>query len=96
MIDFNRDNGLTCVFSGRMATPECIEAEKKLNENLDDSVTSVTFDLSGVDYISSAFLRICLTMAKRMGADGFSIIGIQPEVKKIFKIAGFDRLMPLE
>ena len=96
MIEFNKDNGLTCIFSGRMSTPECIEAEKKLNDNLDSSVTSITFDLTKVDYISSAFLRICLTMAKRMSAGGFSIIGVQPEVKKIFKIAGFDRLMSLE
>ena len=55
----------------------------------------VVFDLNTVDYIASAFLRVCLSTAKKLEKDHFSIVNCLPTVKKIFKISGFDKMFAI-
>jgi anti-anti-sigma regulatory factor len=49
-----------------------------------------------VEFVSSAFLRICLVVFKKVGAGRFSIVHVSPWVKKVFKIAGFDHSMDIQ
>ena len=51
----------------------------------------VVLDLSGVDYISSAGLRILMLAKKQAKAQGgsFAVAGLQPAVKEIFEISRF-------
>jgi len=94
---------LTCVFSGRMDTVSSSEAEAKLSEELlealpdsqdgatpDGDAIEVAFDLAGVDYIASSFIRICIATARRPAVGGFVIVNTNALVKKTFKIAGLD------
>jgi anti-anti-sigma factor len=87
------DQRLYCIFSGHMDAGKCLEIEDGLNERLAENPTSVVFDLRDVDYISSAFLRICIRTAKSLGSNNFSIINVRPNVKKAFKIAGLDEIL---
>lgn len=97
MIKYSSDNSkLVCSFSGRMDTVKTAEIENEIFEKTRDSKNPVVFDLKEVDYVSSSFLRICLRMARDRGKGNFSIIHVSPLVQKVFKIAGFDKLMTIE
>ena len=53
--------------------------------------THYVVDLSGVNFMSSAALRVLLTMAKRTSRSGKTVLlaGPTSEVRDIFKIANF-------
>jgi len=97
MINYNiEDNGLgeknlICVFPRRLDTNNCIDFESALIEKIEESKIPVVFDLEEVEYVASSFLSICLRVFKKMGAENFSIINVRPPVKKVFKIAKFDK-----
>jgi len=57
------------------------------------AVSRIVFDLTGVEYIASGFLRLCLSAAKSVPNGRFSIVNTDPAVKKVFKIAGLDVLL---
>ena len=56
-----------------------------------DNVKELEFNLSEVDYISSAGLRIFLGSQQKMTASGGKMVlsGVRPIVKEIFDIVGF-------
>ncbi|MBQ9382807.1 MAG: STAS domain-containing protein [Ruminiclostridium sp.] len=75
-----------------MNTPEL--EEKLLKETV--GVTELIFDLKGLEYISSAGLRVLLTMQKMMKTQGSMVIkNTNEEVMDIFKVTGFVRLLNL-
>ena len=95
-MSFDKDNGdLLCTFPRRLDTEACTRLEPEIFRALENFNSSVVFDLSQVDYVSSSFLRICLRVFRRFGADKFSIVNVSPLVKKVFKIAGFDESMKI-
>jgi len=51
----------------------------------------VVLDLSGVDYISSAGLRVLMLAKKQAKAQGgsFALVGLVPAVREIFEISRF-------
>lgn len=97
MVEIREEEGkIMCVFSGRMDTVNTGEVEKELAEKLVPKEQSVEFKLDEVDYVASSFLRLCLKYAKAGGKTRFKITGVSPNVKKVFKIAGFDKIMTIE
>ncbi len=56
-----------------------------------DGVKELEFDLSEVDYISSAGLRIFLGSQQKMSSSGGKMVlsGVKPIVRDIFDIVGF-------
>jgi len=56
----------------------------------------LVLDFTGVDYISSAGLRVLMVASKQARAlqAKFSIAGLQPVVGEIFQISRFDKLIP--
>jgi anti-sigma B factor antagonist len=59
-----------------------------------EGVTDITFDLSQLEYISSAGLRMLLQMQKMMKTQGnMTIKNVNEEVMEIFKVTGFVRLL---
>ncbi len=56
-----------------------------------DNLKELEFDLSEVDYISSAGLRIFLGSQQKMTGSGGKMVlsGVRPIVKEIFDIVGF-------
>jgi anti-anti-sigma factor len=91
-------NTLRGEFTGRMDTIKSNEAlevfnrecEGLLNPGLPRNAIRICFDLKGVDYISSSFLRLCLIAAKAVREGNFSIINTSPDILKVFKITGLD------
>jgi anti-anti-sigma factor len=80
-------------FEGRMDTAKCAQIEAETKERVTRPVTSVVFDLKDVEFISSAFLRLCIYAHKQAGEEGFQIINVDPSIKRVFKIAGLDMML---
>lgn len=59
------------------------------------ALTAIHVGASGLDYISSAGLRVLLIMAKRFGSDGVRIFGANHTVREIFATTGFEELVSL-
>jgi len=81
---------LTCTFPERMDTLACEKYQAQITAQVSQTGLPVTFDLAGVGYVASSFIRICLRAAQAVGRDHFDMINVAPEVKKVFKIAGLD------
>ena len=57
---------------------------------------SVTLDIAGLDYISSAGLRVLLSLKKRCGKKPFRVINANAEVMDVFNMTGFSEIMEIE
>ena len=96
---FKEDNNLfTVSFDGRMDGLTVKEIEPKLQQELtsaskDNKNLKVIFDLTKVEYIASAFIRICVATAKNLTEGNFSITNTDPLIKKTFKIAGLETVL---
>ena len=89
---------LLCRFDGRIDTVASGTVAEKLNAELSglESKTEmlrIVFDISGVDYVATSFLRLSLIAAKGVKIGNFSIINTEPQVLKVFKIAGLSSLL---
>lgn len=84
------EGNLTVKISGRLDTTTAPQLEEQVKL---DGVTKLAIDLTGVEYISSAGLRVLLTMQKTMLRQGqMTITGAQVAVKEVFEITGFSEI----
>ena len=83
---------VVCTFKKRMDTIECNKIEADILNGLRNT-ESIIFDLEGVEYVASSFLKICGKAANKVEAGNFSIINASPSVTKVFKIAGLADLL---
>lgn len=85
--------GATLVVSaaGQLNSANAAEAESQLMGLMDDAVHHWVLDLSRLDYISSAGLRVVLLVAKRLkqNAGRLVLCSLQPNVLEVFDISGF-------
>jgi acetyl-CoA synthetase len=56
------------------------------------SSLTIVFDLASVDYVASAFMRLCLIAVRKAGKGGFSIINATPFVQEMLHMAGLDKV----
>ena len=97
MIEFKTETDeLICVMPERADTLACMDWQDALLTRVEEEGLPVVFDMSGVTYVSSAFLRICLMVCKRAGQDRFRLSSVSPDVKKVFKIAGLDPQLQID
>jgi len=89
MPQYRIENGtLTCIFEGPLNTAKCTEIEEELKSQVEQAGLPVVFDLESVDYVASSFFRLCMTTSKKIGTQNFRVIHVNPEINKIFMIAG--------
>lgn len=86
---------LTIKVEGRLDTNTSPELEDEMNL---DGVSKLVFDFSGLEYISSAGLRILIAAQKTMSASGGSleIVGPNEAVRSVFEITGLDSVLVVE
>lgn len=84
---------LAITVTGRLDTVTTPQLERELNL---DGVTELLFDISGVEYVSSAGLRLFLMAQKTMAKQGsMAIKGACPVVREVFDITGFSGILTL-
>lgn len=57
---------------------------------------SIKLDIAGLEYISSAGLRVLLSLKKRCGEKPFRVINASIEVMDVFNMTGFSEIMDIE
>lgn len=93
-----RKNGasLLVTLEGSLDTLTAPKLENELKTQWND-ITELILDFSGVDYVSSAGLRVIMEADRRMGERGKMIIrNVNDDVRNVFEITGFDELLNLE
>jgi len=91
-IDYGNDGAV--IATGRLDASQAPSAQAFL----DRVQGTVTLDLSGLDYISSAGLGVLLKTQKRLMAAGgrLRLAGVRPHLRDIFVYSGFDKLFEIE
>ncbi|MBR6028696.1 MAG: STAS domain-containing protein [Clostridia bacterium] len=87
---------LTIAVEGRLDTVTAPALEADLQKALDGAET-LTFDFSGLEYISSAGLRVLLSAHRVMsGKGGMKIIHVNEIVKEVFEVTGFTDVLNIQ
>lgn len=81
---------------GRLDAASTPILEKKLAEHIEDA-GKIALDFSRVDYLSSAGMRLLLSVTKKMKARKGQIVffSLGEDVMEIIKMAGFERILPI-
>lgn len=96
MLNFLKEEGvLRCIFSGRIDTEAAVKIENELFDAVIKSKDPVIFDLKDVDYVSSAFLRICVKAARASHGTRITIINASRSVAEVYKQTGLDRIFSM-
>ena len=75
--------------SGRLDTTTAPVLDKTIGEDISEN-TNLTLDLKGLEYISSAGLRVLLSAQKRMQKCGsMKLRNASEEVMDVFEMTGF-------
>jgi anti-sigma B factor antagonist/stage II sporulation protein AA (anti-sigma F factor antagonist) len=94
------ENGevLTISLSGQLDTLTSADFEKEIRNILSGDSPDVVLDGKMLTYISSAGLRLLLTLQKGMKAKGgkLRLSNIRPEIMEIFNITGFSSILTIE
>ena len=94
MLEVKKENDkITVAFPASLGTAVSKDIEPELKEIAKSAEEKLTFDFNGVTFICSYFLRMFLTAYKEVGGDNFEVINVGPEIKKVLKIAGFDKYL---
>lgn len=81
---------------GRLDTATSPKLEEELKDNV-DGVTDLVFDFEQLEYISSAGLRVLLSMQKIMNRQGkMRLKNVNETVMEIFEITGFSDILTIE
>ncbi|MBR5901202.1 STAS domain-containing protein [bacterium] len=88
---------LTVAVKGRLDTLTSPKLESELEPSI-AKARSLVLDLAEVDYLSSAGLRLLLTLQKRFKREGgsFALRNIQPGVMEILRMTGFLKILSVE
>ncbi|HLJ65178.1 MAG TPA: STAS domain-containing protein [Stellaceae bacterium] len=72
--------------------------EKELLAHIEGGCRQMVLDFSGLNYISSAGLRVVLVAAKRMKAAGGKLVlaSLNAQIHEVFEISGFNRILEIE
>ena len=81
---------------GRLDTATAPALEEELAEVMDEA-EELVFDLEGLEYMSSAGLRILLATQKKMALKGgMKVVNVNDVIKEILDITGFSDILTIE
>ena len=96
-IETSREQEKLCLMvKGRLDTMTSPQLDKEVETNL-KGTELLTMDLSELDYVSSAGLRVLLSAHKSMKKQGGSMVvrGVNEEVQEVFTITGFSEILTI-
>lgn len=90
------ESTLEVKIEGRLDTSTAPILEKEMNTNL-EGITNLILNLEGLDYISSAGLRVVLSLQKLMSKRGGMVIRhVNEVVMEVFDVTGFIDILTIE
>ena len=97
IIEKKIENGnVTLTVAGRLDTTTAPELEKALDSSL-EGIKELVFDMTNLEYISSAGLRVILKAHIAMNAHGsMKLVGVNDSIMEVFDITGFLDILIIE
>ena len=87
---------VTLVVTGRLDTQTAPDLEKEVDSVVADT-KELIFDMTGLEYVSSAGLRVILKAQKLMNAKGsMKLTGVNDSIMEVFDITGFLDILTIE
>jgi anti-anti-sigma factor len=95
---FKKENGILTVSpSGRLDTVSSAELKDQIDAEGPDGL-DIHMDFSGIEYISSAGLRLLVALQKKTNSTGNKLIikNVGKVVNQVFSVAGFNKILTIE
>ena len=90
------NEAVTLIVSGRLDTQTAPELENELEAVL-PGIKELTFDMTNLEYVSSAGLRVILKAQKAMNLQGsMKLTGVNDSIMEVFDITGFLDILTIE
>ena len=87
---------LEIILTGRLDTTTAPQLEAELKQSI-NGVTSLAMDFAGLEYISSAGLRVLLSAQKVMNKQGSMVVRHANEtIMEVFEVTGFTDILTVE
>lgn len=87
---------MTLALSGRLDTTTAPQLEAELKQSI-SGIDSLIFDFTGLEYLSSAGLRVLLSSQKVMNKQGKMVIkNINDTIRDVFDVTGFIDILTIE
>jgi len=88
---------LVVKLSGRLDAASSPLLERKINSSLEGDRLKLLLNFEGVDYLSSAGMRLLLNLTKKLKSKQgrVAIAGVRPDVMEVIKMAGFDHILDI-
>ncbi len=92
------EDKITLKVSGRLDTTTAASFDSELDKALGLAPKSLILDFEGLEYTSSAGLRVILKAQKEMNKSGgtMKIIGVCDPIKEVFAMTGFSDIIDIE
>ena len=83
--------------TGRLDSYSSRDFEQSVNQAIETRDGGLVLDMEGLDYVSSAGLRVLLMAAKQMRgkARPLALCGMRSNVREVFDISGFSSLFEI-
>jgi anti-anti-sigma factor len=83
--------------SGRLDFGAAALFQSELEKALAKSPAGVVIDCAGLDYVSSAGLRVFLLVSRGAGRSGNALVicSLKPAVREIFDVSGFSQIIAI-
>ena len=90
------NNELTIAVSGRLDTMTAPELDNEIRLS-SDSITSLVLDFANLEYVSSAGLRVILSIHKTLSKkEGLVVKNVNETVAEVFEVTGFSDILTIE
>lgn len=98
-ISKEKKNGITCLkIEGCLDASNSSVAEKNIRDTIAAEGANLVIDLSALQYVSSAGLRVILVIAKDIKVKNGKIVlcSMTESVRKVFDISGFTSIFDIQ
>ena len=98
-VDSVRDDALAIAVSGEIDMSNASTVERQILEAIPNDLAEVTVDLSALDYIDSAGLRLLFTVGTRLRTLQIDLVLVVPtdsSVRRMIDLAGVAGLIPIQ
>lgn len=89
-------DAVVIMLTGRLDTTTAPTLEGNINEQL-ETCSAIVIDMAGLEYISSAGLRVLLGAQKKVSANGsMKLINVNETVMDVLEMTGFADILVIE
>lgn len=83
--------------SGRIDAQSAPGVNEEINQIIDQGRNRMLINFKGLEYISSAGLRVLITVAKRLKATSGKLVlcSLEPKIYEVFDVSGFTAIFSI-